>query len=556
MSNDPLIEALFKFSRGYSRFLYLLSRNARYSNKMSKIQFSSPVNLRKNNVPLISIYGDSEDRTLTKLIWSYIPGYDVRVTNPQTPEELYEEAYNSAVVFVVVSDHLDKNLKISEDLSNIKGVVADIIAITPEQDIRNRLHILSSKFDAIYNLEILDSNEFRKIFLHKLKKGVMRLNARLQEDEYETFLGFLSVSADAFIVFDKQKRIFYVSDHYLQLYPASASQFIRGTPVQKVFEAVAEEMGVKQEDPRYLDSMEFWTRLAGEHEFKLDNGAHFRMTAVDLPGGQGTIVSTTNITSYKNQEQALAEKQAELERALQAEQEASSLQKQFISMVSHEFRTPLAIVDGNAQILERRLVDIAPEEAKKRLKTIRSAVSRTVNMMEAVLSSNLLKTGKLDVYIENFPLKDLIVQLCTEQSDLARDHDIRVNVEKLPDLLPVDKKIMTLVLTNLLANAVKYTPNDPHIRVDAICEHNELVITIQDNGLGIPPEEIPRIFERFYRASTSAGIPGSGVGLSLVHDLIKVHKGNIRIDSEVGTGTIVTVKLPVNLPLERTQTTH
>lgn len=525
---------------------------------MNLKRFSSPVNLRKNAVPLISIFGDGDDRALTKMIWSFIPGYDVRISNPDTREELYSEAYGSAVVFVVVKDNLDENVKIAEDLSQIKGVVADVIAITPEQDIRQRLHILSSKFDAIFNLEIFDSNEFHKIFLHKLKKGMMRLSARLQEDEYETFLGFLAVSADAFIVFDRQRRIFYVSEHYLKLYPESADQFVRGTPVQKVFEAVAEEMGVLPDDPQYKESAEFWMRLSGEHEFKLDNGMHLRMTAVDLPGGQGTIVSTTNITAYKNQEEALAIKQAELERALQAEQEASSLQKQFISMVSHEFRTPLAIVDGNAQIIERRLGnDLPVEETKRRLKTIRSAVSRTVNMMEAVLSSNLLKTGKMDIHVEEFSLKDLITQLCNEQADLARSHEMIVDVETLPETLPLDRKILTLVMTNLLANAVKYTPNDnPIIEISAFIEDDLVIIKVKDNGVGIPPDELKRVFERFFRASTSLGIPGSGVGLSLVNDLINVHKGKIEMQSEVGKGTIVTLSLPLNLPLEAISLTH
>lgn len=524
---------------------------------MTSKRFLSPVNLRKNSVPIISIYGDDEERSLTKQIWTYIPGYDVKISNPRTKEELYSEAYGSAVVFVVVKNDLDENVKIAEDLSQIKGVVADIIAITPEQDIRQRLHILSAKFDAIYNLEIFDSSEFNKIFLHKLKKGMMRLNARLQEDEYETFLGFLSVSADAFIVFDRQKRIFYVSDHYLALYPESAEQFVRGTPVQKVFEAVAEEMGVHESDPQYKESADFWMRLWGEHEFKLDSGMHLRMTAVALPGGQGTIVSTTNITAYKRQEQALAEKQDQLERALFAEQEASSLQKQFISMVSHEFRTPLAIVDGNAQIIERRLGNEHIEEVKRRLKTIRSAVSRTVNMMEAVLSSNLLKTGKMDINIEEFSLKELIEQLCQEQADLARSHEIIVAMDDVPDNINLDRKILTLVMTNLLANAVKYTPNDePKITISGHVENEMVIIKVADNGVGIPQDELERVFDRFFRASTSVGIPGSGVGLSLVNDLINVHKGKINIQSEVGVGTIVTLNLPLNLPLETNALTH
>ena len=507
--------------------------------------FISPVNLRKIAVPIITIYGDDAERSLTKLIWTYIPGYDVRVSNPATLDDLYKEAYGSAIVFVVVKDKLDENAKAAEILSQTKGVVADIIAITPEQDIRQRLHILSAKFDAIYNLSILGSDEFKKIFLHKLKKGIMRLNARLQEDEYETFLGFLSVSADAFIVFDRQRRIFYVSQHYLTLYPNSAALFVRGTPVQKVFEAILAEMNVEIDAAIYNETQSFWERLSGQHELMLDNGTHLRMTAVDLPNGQGTIVSTTNVTTYKNQEEALAEKQILLEQALTAEQEASSLQKQFISMVSHEFRTPLAIVDGNAQILERRMFDIPLEETKRRLKTIRSAVSRTVNMMEAVLSSNLLKTGKMDVYLEPFSLKELIVQLCQEQADLARSHDIRIDVDELPDSLTLDKKILTLVLTNLLANAVKYTQNDkPVIKVSSKVLKDEIIIEIEDNGVGIPEDEIERIFERYFRASTSEGIQGSGVGLSLVKDLMDMHMGRILATSKVGKGTLMRLILP------------
>ncbi len=126
-----------------------------------------PVNLRKNSVPVISIFGDDEERSLTKQIWTFIPGYDVKISNPKTKEELYSEAYGSAIVFVVVKDDLDENVQIAEDLSLIKGVVADVIAITPEQDIRHRLHILSAKFDAIFNLEIFDSVEFHKIFLNE-----------------------------------------------------------------------------------------------------------------------------------------------------------------------------------------------------------------------------------------------------------------------------------------------------------------------------------------------------------------------------------------------------
>jgi len=244
--------------------------------------FSSPIDLRKKASPVISIYGDV-GHSLTRMIWELIPGYDVTISNPATPEALYEEAYDSAMVFVVVGSATDENLEIANKLSSINGVVADIIAITPEPDIRKRLHILAAKFDAIYNLDILSTQDFVQIFHHKLKKGIMRLHARLQEDEYTAFLGFLSVSADAFIVFDQQKRIFYVSEHYLRLYPRSREIFVRGTPVQRVFDSISREMGVGQHDPRYQAALQFWSTLKGQFEFMLDSGTHLRMTAVELP---------------------------------------------------------------------------------------------------------------------------------------------------------------------------------------------------------------------------------------------------------------------------------
>lgn len=514
-------------------------------------QFSSPIDLRKRSSPVVVIYGEDHNKDFTKILWELIPTYDVQLANPKSISELCEVAYDSALVFVMVDDADDETLRVAEALSNIKGVVADVVAITREPDIRRRLHILSARFDAIYNLEIVGSNEFSQIFHHKLKKGIMRLNARLQEDEYNTFLGFLSVSADAFIVFDPQKRIFYVSEHYLRLYPRSRHVFERGVPVQRVFEAIADEMGVGQHDPRYQSALDFWVSLKGQFEFRLDNGLHLRLTAVDLPGGQGTIVSTTNITTYKNQEFALAKQQKELERALAAEQEASALQKQFISMVSHEFRTPLAIVDGNAQIIQRLGKCMSDDEMKSRLTTIRSAVSRTVSMMEAVLSSNMLKTGKLDLNCESFDVAGLISELCDEQSNLARGHKIIKNIRMTPTSGYFDKKFLTIILTNLLSNAVKFTdPDQGVIEVSAQTFPNTLIVQVKDNGLGIPADDLHKVFEKFYRASNSSGIPGSGVGLPLVRDLVHMHHGEISVESTEGVGTVFTLRFPQDYTLE------
>lgn len=515
---------------------------------MESNNFVTPVDLRKKPLPAVTVFGDTRARELSKLLFGLIPGQDVRFAIPETKAALIEEVYHSAIVFILVTDPNDENIELARELSLMPGVVADIIAITPEQEIRRRLHMLTYSYDNIFNWEILSSEDFRHIFLHKLKKGIMRLNARIQEDEYRSFKGYLSVSPDAFIVFDKNKRVLFVSEHYNKVYPRSSHLFVRGAPVHVIFEAAAQETGLLPDQARYQEAKAFWSKLQGQFEFYLDSGRVLRISASPMPEGEGTIVTTTDISLYKEQERALAEKQEELEAALANEQEASTLQKQFISMVSHEFRTPLSIVDGNAQILQRRVETIAPEETQKRLKTIRSAVSRLVNMMEAVLSSNMLKTGKLDLQPHDFNLAHLIEELCQEQADLSSRHTINCNMKDLPEAVHLDAKIVTLIMTNLLSNAVKFSVENPVVDVRGEIYGNGIRVSVVDNGVGIPPDELALIFSRFYRATTSSGIPGSGVGLALVRDLILLHGGTIHVESTVGKGTRFDVFFPREIP--------
>ena len=515
---------------------------------MESNHFVTPVDLRKKPLPAVTVFGDTRAKDLCKLLFTLIPGQDVRFAIPETKEALLEEVYHSAIVFILVTDATDENIELARELSMMPGVVADIIAITPEQEIRRRLHMLTYSYDNIFNWEILGSEDFRHIFLHKLKKGIMRLNARIQEDEYRSFKGYLSVSPDAFIVFDKNKRVLFVSEHYNKVYPRSSHLFVRGAPVQVIFEAAAQETGLQPDEPRYQEAKKFWANLQGQFEFYLDGGRVLRISAAPMPAGEGTIVTTTDITLYKQQEKALADKQVELEAALTNEQEASTLQKQFISMVSHEFRTPLSIVDGNAQILQRRVETIEPMETQKRLKTIRSAVSRLVNMMEAVLSSNMLKTGKLDLEPADFNLGKLIEELCHEQADLSAQHKIICDMKGLPELVHLDAKIITLIMTNLLSNAVKFSLENPVVEIIGTQDANGVRLTIADNGVGIPEDELTQIFSKFYRATTSNGIPGSGVGLALVRDLILLHGGTIQVESTVGKGTRFDVLFPSSIP--------
>lgn len=360
----------------------------------------------------------------------------------------------------------------------------------------------------------------------------------------------LAVSADAFLIFDSEKRIFFVSDHYMKVYPENADFLVKGASVYEVFDRMAEETGVAVEDPRYHLAKNFWYELKGQFEFPVGNGRYLRVTASPLPDNLGTIVSTTDITEYKRQEKALAAKQRELERALEKEQEATAVQKQFISMVSHEFRTPLAIIDGNAQLMERRPDDLSVETVLKRAKGIRGAVSRLLQMVDGVLSANSLQTGMLKPVLQEFDVAALLELLCEEQRMVHEELQLFLDIKIADEIVVWDRKLITIILSNLLSNAVKYAPEAPQVKVSCYEQQGQVYIVVADNGIGIPEHEIPYIFEKFYRATSAASIPGTGLGLSLTKELVNLLGGTIQVNSQLGKGSSFAVLLPRHVRTE------
>ncbi len=495
--------------------------------------------------PYILVYGDDDQKEATKLIWSSLAGIDIKIKNINDIQSLKELSLGSILTFIVIGDH-GENAEICEVLNREPGLIGDIVGMDYEADTDRRIHLIASGFDTVFNRQMAQSIDFKMIVLRKIEKARIRQTSRIMQEEYRRFRAALAASPDALIVFDDQRRIFFVSEHYKRAYPNIADRLVRGVSLIDALEMALTEEGVTPQDPRYNLLKNFWESLTGQIEFTSNTGRYvgrtWRMKAAPLMDGQGTIVTTTDITSIQKSKQEIEEKSQQLEVSLKNEQEASQLQKQFIGMVSHEFRTPLAIIDGHAQVMIRR-DDIGKESVKERCKTIRSAVSRLVNMMESVLSSNLLKTGRMDPDPEEFDLRALIHELCEEQRELEKNHIIQCDNLNLPGPVRLDRKMMTLILTNLISNAVKFTQESPLIEVFARTDGENIIIEVQDNGVGIPQEEQEKVFERYYRASTSVGIPGTGIGLNLVQDLLKAQGGQITLSSRPGGGSKFTISL-------------
>ena len=240
-------------------------------------------------------------------------------------------------------------------------------------------------------------------------------------------------------------------------------------------------------------------------------------------------------------------RQAEhLAQALQKEQDLNTLQREFVALVSHEFRTPLTIIDSAAQRLVRRKDKMTAEDLATRTGKIRDAVRRMTGLIESTLNASRLDAGKIRMEPRPCDLKALVREVCVRQAEISKVHDIRVDVDGLPEEIHADAELLDQVFTNLLSNAVKYAPNDPRIEVKGWTDGAFAALSVRDHGVGIPADDLPRMFERFFRARTSAGIGGTGIGLNLVKQLVEMHTGTTEVDSVEGQGSVFTVRLPVD----------
>ncbi|MEZ5933717.1 MAG: ATP-binding protein [Alphaproteobacteria bacterium] len=241
----------------------------------------------------------------------------------------------------------------------------------------------------------------------------------------------------------------------------------------------------------------------------------------------------------------LAEKTRQLEAALEAEKSLNDLQRSFVSMASHEFRTPLAIIDGVARRLGRHGTTLTAEDMTGHVRKVHNAVTRMTRLIESTLAAARMDAGQIVIEPVDSDIGAIVRSCCERQQELSPEHDIHLEITGLPDVIRADPSALDQIFTNLLSNAVKYAPDDPLINVRAWREADDVLVSVRDHGLGMDEEDLGKLFQRFFRAKTSTGITGTGIGLNLIRTLIDRHEGEIGVTSGLGEGTEFTVRLPI-----------
>jgi signal transduction histidine kinase len=261
---------------------------------------------------------------------------------------------------------------------------------------------------------------------------------------------------------------------------------------------------------------------------------------------RAVVVFRNNAIDLAKNRQALAQQAAMLQQKLAEEQHLTLLQRNFVSMASHEFRTPLAIIDGHAQRLNSMRDRLTPEELTERARKVRSAVRRMTQLIDNLIGSARLIDGHggLNYHPTQVDLCSVVYEICHLQRELTPDARIVELVEPRPLMVYGDASLLSQVFGNLLSNAVKYSPDAGLISVSATEDGPQIAVVIEDQGIGIPETDLERVFERYYRGSNTSGIVGSGVGLYLVRTIIELHKGSVALASREHEGSRFTVLLP------------
>ena len=232
----------------------------------------------------------------------------------------------------------------------------------------------------------------------------------------------------------------------------------------------------------------------------------------------------------------MKDRTAELIAALEREREMNVLKTRFLSMASHEFRTPLSTILSSIALIAHYTGPELEQKKEKHVERIRSAVKNLTSILDEFLSLDKLEQGKISVNPANIPLQEFIGGLLEEVSDITKaDQPITLTYNG-PEEAFLDRQILRNVLLNLLSNAIKYSETE--IRVDVREEQNTVVISVTDKGIGIPEEEQPLLFEKYFRAKNARNIQGTGLGLHIVKRYVELMSGrlNFRSSSE-GTST-------------------
>ena len=254
----------------------------------------------------------------------------------------------------------------------------------------------------------------------------------------------------------------------------------------------------------------------------------------------GTFISVTMLRALQSDQRA--------RRSLAREQEISEAYRSFVALVSHQFRTPLAVIDTSMQRLVRRPGAIGQDEIRDRARKTRIAIARLTQLVDTTIDAMRLDAEEVEPSYSDVELLPLLERVKADQREAQPGRDILISVAAaVPPRIVTDRVLVEQILTNLVSNALKYSPERETVSIRADIDPGTLVLAVEDRGIGIPDDEQDRVFHRFFRASTAVGKPGSGIGLNVSRRIATMVGGELDFRSRPGIGSTFTLRLPMEM---------
>lgn len=240
----------------------------------------------------------------------------------------------------------------------------------------------------------------------------------------------------------------------------------------------------------------------------------------------------------------------ELTLSLEKQKEVNDLKSRFVSMASHEFRTPLSTILSSISLLAKYTSTDDQTKRDRHIERIKSSVKSLTEILNEFLSLGKIEEGKVEVRAEEFDLNDFVNAITNELNVILKPNQIIAHKHIGSPITYLDSNLLKHVIVNLLSNAIKFSPENSIISINTSIDNNTTTIEIIDQGIGIPKKDQIHLFERFFRATNVTNIQGTGLGLHIVGRYVELLNGHIKFESELEKGSTFTITLPSIKPTE------
>ncbi len=359
----------------------------------------------------------------------------------------------------------------------------------------------------------------------------------LRESE-ERYRWLIETMQGGAAMYDTDERITYVNDRFCKLLGYTREELL-GTRsydyVDQSYQQIIEEQVNLRKQAENTSYELVARRKDGQAIYLLVAGSPL----LDKNGNySGSFAITTDITAQKQAEAALRQ-------ALETEKELGELKSRFVSMASHEFRTPLATILATSETLIAYREKLSEEQVAQKLNRIQEQVLHLKEIMDDVLQITRMQMGRAEFNPDTIDLDELFRDIVDEfQNHPEMNHQLIYTCAQSPLKLNLDKKLMRQVVSNLISNAIKYSPGKANVFVD-VKSGSAVTIDIRDEGIGIPEADLKHLFEPFHRATNVGTISGTGLGLVIAKHAVELHGGTMTVESAVNAGTTFHVSLPL-----------